>query len=268
MYDMIKILKEEIAALETAAGDIRGELDQLPAGKLHVRRRGRHYEYAVTVDGRSVYKNKEDSALPLLARREYLENLLKQISFLLPYYRSFLSFLETKGPDSVFFGMHPGKQRLIEPLYLTPRARVFCASRVFSNQPLAPEDNQHHLKTLRGEYVRSKSELIIANTLYHCDIPYVYEPRLNLAGYGIAYPDFLFVSPLTGRRVYWEHLGMLDDAEYRARNSEKIYAYLNNGYVQGVNLILTYEDSTHPLRYEHIENILRELTGVDLHKKP
>lgn len=29
------------------------------------------------------------------------------------------------------------------------------------------------------------------------------------------HPDFTVRHPITGKRIYWEHFGMMDDQEYR-----------------------------------------------------
>ena len=48
------------------------------------------------------------------------------------------------------------------------------------------------LITEKGEYVRSKSEKIIADTLTKNNINYVYELPLRLKGYGTVKPDLQY----------------------------------------------------------------------------
>src|SRR5207249_4688073 len=57
------------------------------------------------------------------------------------------------------------------------------------------------------------------------DVPYEYQRELrDLAG-RVRYPDFTIDVPETGRRVYWEHLGMLHDPDYAARWERKLKWY-------------------------------------------
>lgn len=83
-------------------------------------------------------------------------------------------------------------------------------------------------RTLRGEDVRSKSELIIANLLYHHEIEYEYEGVLEFNG-EIRRPDFVIENEDTGETYFWEHLGMLNNRKYRESWERKKQWYLKNG---------------------------------------
>jgi len=74
--------------------------------------------------------------------------------------------------------------------------------------------------TSRGEAVRSKSEVIIANLLHAKKIDYHYEYPLELGGM-VKYPDFTIEDDDTGITYYWEHCGLLHDPDYLRRWEEK-----------------------------------------------
>jgi energy-coupling factor transporter ATP-binding protein EcfA2 len=80
-------------------------------------------------------------------------------------------------------------------------------------------------RTSRGEFVRSKSELAIAEKLHGMGITYVYEQQLQLGGQ-TRWPDFTITDEDSGITYYWEHLGMLSDPQYEARWLVKRAAYL------------------------------------------
>ena len=92
------------------------------------------------------------------------------------------------------------------------------------------EDRLIH-RTERGELVRSKSEVIIADKLHSRGIDYVYEQPFSLADGRMRYPDFTIADPIKGVTYYWEHQGMLGDTSYRARWARKRTDYLNTGMV-------------------------------------
>lgn len=75
-------------------------------------------------------------------------------------------------------------------------------------------------KTIRGELVRSKSEVIIANQLHLHGVEYEYEPELELEG-KIKRPDFKIEDYDTGIVWYWEHCGMMEDSKYMRRWEKK-----------------------------------------------
>tara|TARA_R110002020_G_scaffold133556_3_gene297995 strand:- start:124 stop:3681 length:3558 start_codon:yes stop_codon:yes gene_type:complete len=89
--------------------------------------------------------------------------------------------------------------------------------------------DQHLLhRTSRGEFVRSKSELAIAEKLHGMGVAYVYEQPVQLGG-KTRWPDFTIVDEDSGVTYYWEHLGMLSDPQYAARWETKRAAYLAAG---------------------------------------
>ena len=97
-------------------------------------------------------------------------------------------------------------------------------------------------KTMKGELVRSKSEVIIANMLFQAGIDYEYEKELDLGEDGIRIPDFTVEDSESGTLFYWEHCGMLGDAGYNRHWQEKKAIYEKHGIVEGKNLIVS-EDS-------------------------
>jgi hypothetical protein len=82
--------------------------------------------------------------------------------------------------------------------------------------------------TSRGEPVRSKSEVIIANLLHAKKLNYHYEHALQI-GDVIKWPDFTIEDDNAGVTYYWEHCGMLRDPGYRKRWEEKKAWYRANG---------------------------------------
>jgi hypothetical protein len=80
-------------------------------------------------------------------------------------------------------------------------------------------------QTRRGDLVRSKSEVIISDALFAHDIFYEYEPRLEAPDGSFRRPDFSIDDAAGGRRIYWEHLGMLGDPIYAERWERKLKWY-------------------------------------------
>lgn len=67
-------------------------------------------------------------------------------------------------------------------------------------------------KTLSGDLVRSKSEVIVANILFDNHIPFEYEKMLYAPDGSCFLPDFTI--NWKGIEYYWEHLGLLDEEQY------------------------------------------------------
>ncbi len=73
--------------------------------------------------------------------------------------------------------------------------------------------------------MRSKSELVIADKLHARGIEFVYEQPLIFSNGRTRYPDFTISDASRGVTFYWEHLGLLDDPQYRARWQRKLGEY-------------------------------------------
>ena len=113
-------------------------------------------------------------------------------------------------------------------------------------------------KTVRGELVRSKSEVIIANALYYNGLDYEYEPVLELEGH-VKRPDFKIEDYDTGIIWYWEHCGMMTDSHYKKRWEDKKAFYEKNGIIEGKNLIVTYDDEKGGLDSEYVDKIIKKI---------
>jgi hypothetical protein len=90
------------------------------------------------------------------------------------------------------------------------------------------EDKLIH-RTGSGLCVRSKSEVIIATELDTVGIEYVYDGKLTGQDGTVRYPDFSIDDAESGRRYYWEHLGMLAKPSYKNRWEKKLQWYRQQG---------------------------------------
>ena len=126
------------------------------------------------------------------------------------------------------------------------------------------EENLIH-RTARGEMVRSKSEVIIADRLADLDVEYTYERPLTIEGV-TKYPDFTIEDMETGITFYWEHCGMLHVPNYRKRWEEKLAWYgkhsilpHEDGGGENGTLIITRESPQGGISSQEIERIIRDV---------
>lgn len=84
----------------------------------------------------------------------------------------------------------------------------------------------------KGEFMISKSEVIIADKLHNNNIQYAYEaPITDDRGITI-HPDFTIEDNDTGITYYWEHLGMLTKDDYRSKWKRKQEWYEKKGILE------------------------------------
>ena len=158
--------------------------------------------------------------------------------------------------DLLYSKLNHTRQRLITPVTLTDAQyieewqNISCQGRPFSGET-------SDYTTARGESVRSKSEVIIADTLNRLNVPYRYEYPLKLKGGQTFYPDFLCLNVRTRHELIWEHFGMMDDADYLKKALWKLQLYNDNDYFLGFNLIITMESLRSPVKTRQFEQIIK-----------
>jgi hypothetical protein len=125
----------------------------------------------------------------------------------------------------------------------------------------------------RGEPMLSKNEVIIANCLnkYKKRISYAYEDKLKFDNSGrTVKPDFTIENIETGKKFYWEHLGMMTKTDYREKWEKKLESYLKDGFILYTNanananandekvLIITEENPNGGINSQEMDNIIRK----------
>lgn len=92
-------------------------------------------------------------------------------------------------------------------------------------------DSKYVQISAKGEFMISKSEVIIADHLYYNKVDYAYEsPITDTTGVTI-HPDFTIEDAETGIVYYWEHLGMMTKDGYRSKWNRKLEWYTRNNVV-------------------------------------
>lgn len=117
-----------------------------------------------------------------------------------------------------------------------------------------------------GEFMISKSEVIIADKLFNNKIKYAYESPLSDDNGVTIHPDFTIEDDNTGIIYYWEHLGMLTDDGYRSKWIIKKEWYEQNGIKEYTinpdadkQLILTRDKPNGGIDSQEIKKIIDEL---------
>ena len=247
--------------LERLIQDLNKTLEHAPEGLLRINEtRGRlqYFRRDSSKDKIGKYIRKKDfSLIRQLAQKEYHSLVKRAAEAELASLQFILKTIPEKSAEDVFDSLSPSLQPLITPFY-EPDDVFVKRWLAVDYQPEIAETRESSYYTNRNEKVRSKSEVIIANLLDKYHLPYRYEFPVTLPGLGTVHPDFTVLKPDTRTEFYWEHLGMMDDADYAYKSLLKIRYYHKNGYFEGQSLILTYESSDNPLDIHDVDQIIRQ----------
>lgn len=142
-----------------------------------------------------------------------------------------------------------------------PTIAAALLSTSLTQQHISTQHPEKPYRTAKGDYVRSKSEVIIADELYANHISYEYEKPLSLEGarYPV-YPDFTIYTPHQKQVVLWEHCGLMNDQSYRDKWEWKKKTYERSGICEwNKNLIITYEAAGGDLNIDEIRQNVANL---------
>lgn len=252
-------LKEHLVELKNSL-EAKQKLQRFaPEGHLRIaqrdeRRLPQFYHITKPNDTKGTYL--PHAQMPLIKKLAQKDYDLKLIKILQKQIKSLEKYIaESDGKiEQLYSKMHKLRKSFITPATLTNEQYIEEWKTVtWHGLPFA-EDAQDYY-TANKERVRSKSEVIIADTLKRYDIPYRYEYPVEL-GDKTFHPDFLCLNLRTRQEIIWEHFGMMDSTEYLEKAIPKVLIYNENNYFLGKNLIITMETQHNGIKTQQLEMLI------------
>lgn len=236
-------------------------LEHAPSGFLRINRRGKRIQYyhrTAPKDTCGKYICQANlSLVEALAQKDYNTKFLHSANQELLAIERYYASLPKIPIEKVYDSLTKDRQLLVTPYIESDHQYVeHWISVQYERKTF--DENAPELYTSKGERVRSKSEIIIADSLARADIPYRYECPLTLPGFRNVYPDFTILNTRLRKEWYWEHLGMMDDPAYAEYAIKKLTTYANHNIFPGENLILTYETKQLPLNQKIIQLLIQK----------
>ena len=221
-------------------------------GTIYPTQKDGNVKWYVWKNGRREYLSKKnDKEIRNLVNKKYLELYLKDTI-------NELRLLETNRKARKKYKTDYAQKMLKQKHYRSILLAVDKKDNEEENEKSqVPNPEALKFYTKMGIIVRSKSEVIIATALYDNNIKFEYEKAIKISDV-IYYPDFT-VEKKNGDIILWEHLGLIDNPDYRNKAYRKILKYNENGYYQGQNLILTYETAESPLDPMDVEHEIEKM---------
>ncbi len=231
-----------------------------PRGFLRISKsksRTQYYHRMDNKDKNGIYlKKSEKGRIVSLAQKEYDRRVLKAAEEELKVLERFGRQYPLHIAEEQYELMSEGWRELVHPIIETD-AQFVARWLSVEYPPSKVEGKKEEFVTERGEYVRSKSEVLIANYLYRHKIPYRYEYPINLKRIGTVHPDFIILNVRLRKEIIWEHLGRMDKEDYARDNVYRLNCYQATGYFLGDNLIVTMETNDLPINL----NIVKEMVN-------
>lgn len=257
MNELQELVKQRKSYLERIIKMQEEKLKQAPEGKIHITGTSkRPMFYFVENKKRIFVKEKQRHLIQPICQKEYdlkvFEEARKEIRELEKFQKKY----PEKGCESIYQNLHPIRQQLITPIWL-PDDEFVKQWEAVSYTPKGFDPKCPEYYTDKGERVRSKSEVLIANALKKYHIPYRFEYPYQLEPYSpVIHPDFTVLNVRKRKEYIWEHLGKMDDEGYIDYSINRIIDYEKHGIFSGDKLILTHETLARPLNSKIIEKTI------------
>lgn len=262
-----KMLQERAVFLEGIINEKNKSLQRAPEGSLQISRNGirkktgknRIQYYHYTGEGEEAkrfIRDQERDLAEKLAQKDYDRKVAAAAAKEKAAIERCLKQLPAVAPECIYDVLSDARKELVVPILETDEMYVHrWQAEEYEGKGFL--ENSAELYTARGERVRSKSEVIIADMLYRENIPYKYECPHYLHGMNLVYTDFTILNIPKRREILWEHFGRMDDPDYAGGAIRKIAAYQKNGYFPGENLILSWETSDQPINGKLIKELIQ-----------
>ena len=257
---MLNDLENLANTLEERINRISKRIETYPTGSLRVSnkdKRNQFYLMTTSGDHHGKYISKKNKAFAAqLAQKDYDIKLLEALTGQQKAIQQFLNTFDPDAAQQVFTNLTSARQALVTPEFLSDEEYI----EQWMNEPyerLGFKKDDQEFYTAKGERVRSKSEILIADALLRNNIPYRLEFPVYDGKIIIGAPDFKCLNVRLRKDYYWEHLGKLGEEDYSNRNVKKLAQYTLADDFDETRLILTFETDKHPLNTKVIEAKIR-----------
>lgn len=253
---LISALLDRKSQLDSVISNLQKEITAAPEGQLRLStNKGTRQYYQVTTSGSKTYIPKRSPAISKLAQKTYDQNVLAELKLQTEAINRLITELQLHDYTQVYNKLSTARQKLVTPITLPIEKYIEQWQNVsYNHKPFS--EHTPELCTAKGERVRSKSEIIIADTLSRLGIPYRYEYPVTIMNYTF-HPDFYCLNVKTRKEIVWEHLGMMSKPDYAEKNIAKMHVFQKAGYIIGKNLIITTETDGNPINSRQIEQLAK-----------
>lgn len=241
-------------------------IDKAPKGVLKYQRiNDKVYYYSQENNTKRIYiKRNQMDLVQKLAQKDYMQRVKKNLSKQIQLIQKFICEFDEESLEKIYNELPEIKKLLVKTLENdTEKIVEKWENEKYEPYRAFPENMIY--ETEKGEMVRSKSEVIIANVLYHHReiLEYRYEKPLELktkdGKYIVIHPDFTIINKKTGKIYYYEHAGCMSDAKYASDFVKKINLYANNNIIQGSQLLVSYEAEDASLDINCVKKLVRSI---------
>jgi len=254
--DFRKELNARYEMLSKSIVEIENKIVELPEGRINVKhQKDKAYYYFDGTKTKERFLSKDNVELiEKLIQKDYLQKVLKDAKAEQTAIEKMLKLYPDDIAEDVYNNLPEGRKKYATPINLCDDSFAQKWMEIpYKHKPF--KDGAPEFYTIKGERVRSKSEVIIADRLREKGIPYRYECPLKV-GREIIHPDFTILRMSDRKILYHEHCGKMDDEDYKDDMTKRAMKYSAAGIVLGDRLFYTFESADTPLDVKALDRLI------------
>ena len=231
-------------------------MSDFPYGRIKIKKcKSGIYYYLSTKENADKLLSKDDGLLiGKLLQKNYFQKALQLLNIELDALKKIQTIYPKTVIEDLYDQLSDERKKHTKPIVLGDERIVQkWLETPYRHKPFKPGAPEFY--SLRGDRVRSKSEVIIADRCYAKGVPYKYECPIKV-GNKIIHPDFSALKMSELKVVYLEHCGMMDDPKYVDDLVKRINDYSEAGIILGDRLFLTFETSDTPLDVRTVDRLI------------
>ena len=242
---VLDAMRARYRTLTSVVNSLEKQRDSLPDGKIYIRRHKGYPAYYCSNQTEKYLSRKDTALVKQLIQKDHINMAIKAAKHEADVLKKDIIGYPRQTMEKVYESLPEERKKFASPLILGDEEYAAeWLSVTFEPKPFNKDAPEFY--TMKGEHVRSKSEVIIADRLYIKGIPYKYECPVLIGGV-LFHPDFTILRLSDRKILYHEHCGKMGDSGYVKDMIDRANKYGRSQIFIGDRLFYTFESEDQPL---------------------
>ena len=254
---VLDTMRARYRLLMTTINNLEKQKEKLAEGGINIKYHSKHPYYYQHANKRDRYLNQKDIELiKQLIQKDHICKVIKAAKQEAEILKKDIIGYPKEIMENIYETLPEDRKKYASPLIFNDEeyAKEWLAI-PFVPKPFSKDAPEYY--TMKGERVRSKSEVIIADRLYIKGIPYKYECPVLIGGV-VFHPDFTILRLSDRKILYHEHCGKMGDSGYVEDMIDRANKYAKAKIFQGDRLFYTFESADHPLDISWLDDFIEK----------
>ena len=253
---VLDVMRARYRTLTSVVNSLEKQRDSLPDGKIYIRRHKGYPAYYCSNETERYLSRKDTALVKQLIQKEHINMVIKAAKHEAEVLKKDIIGYPRHTMEKVYEALPEERKKYASPLILGDEEYAAEWLAVpFEPKPFKKDAPKFY--TMKGEHVRSKSEVIIADRLYAKGIPYKYECPVLINGV-VFHPDFTILRLSDRKVLYHEHCGKMGDSGYVKDMIDRVNKYGRAQIYTGDRLFFTFESEDQPMDIGWLDDFIEK----------